>query len=391
MVKKANEKWHICTNYTDLNKACPKDPYPLPSIDRLVDGASGSTLLNETKTAFITNVGAYCYKVMPFGLKNAGVTYQHLMDWIFEGLIGDNIDVYIDDMVVKSATTVDHFKAMGRVFQVLRKHRLKLNPEKCSFRVQAGKFLGFMLTERGIEANLEKFQAIINIRSRQTVKEVQQLTGRITWRWRPYIQHSQKRRLVYLDDRERRSVLKVEGSTSHPPNIDETNTWDPFINIHLGCGGCSKCNDATGERRKIAPHIFHKQSPLRRKKEIPEDREGGPRPSDRISKTVPLLSRALDNRKDRPANQVGTQEARPVRTDGEMERSIIRGPHKGPSTGRLPHRNDNRKSRNRWFLSVDEISNQTGSGAEVILEGSNEVLIEQSLHFEFKASNNQAE
>ncbi|RDY13816.1 hypothetical protein CR513_01210, partial [Mucuna pruriens] len=158
----------MCIDYTNLNKACLKDPYPLPSIDRLVDGASGFTLLSfmdaysgynqikmnprdEAKTAFITEAGAYCYK----------------------GLIEGDMEVYLDDMVVKSTTTVDHYRALGRVFQVLRRHQLKLNPEKCSFRVQAGKFLGFMLIERGIEANPEKCQAIINMRSPRTIKEVQ--------------------------------------------------------------------------------------------------------------------------------------------------------------------------------------------------------------------------
>ncbi|RDX93637.1 hypothetical protein CR513_24077, partial [Mucuna pruriens] len=97
LVKKANGKWRMCTDYTDLNKACPKEPYPLPSIDRLVDEASSFALLSfmdaysrynqikmhpqdETKTAFITDAWAYYYKVMPFRLKNAGPTYQHLMD-----------------------------------------------------------------------------------------------------------------------------------------------------------------------------------------------------------------------------------------------------------------------------------------------------------------------
>ncbi|RDX64247.1 hypothetical protein CR513_57218, partial [Mucuna pruriens] len=178
----ANGKWRMCTNYTDLNKACPKNPYPLPSIDRLVDGASGSALLSfmdaysgynqikmhpqdEAKTIFITDARAYYYKVMPFELKNARATYQHLMDQIFKGLIGGDVEVYVDDMVVKSTTAAYHYRALRKVFQVLRKHQLKLNPEKCSFGVQAGKFWGFMLTEGGIKANLEKCQAIINMRS----------------------------------------------------------------------------------------------------------------------------------------------------------------------------------------------------------------------------------
>ncbi|RDY01913.1 hypothetical protein CR513_14697, partial [Mucuna pruriens] len=125
MVKKANGKWRMCTDYVDLNKACPKDPYPLPNIDRLVDGASSFALLSfldaysdEAKTAFITDSRTFYYKVMPFGLKNGEATYQHLMDKIFKKIIGTDVEVYVDDMVVKSTVAADHYKALERVFQV---------------------------------------------------------------------------------------------------------------------------------------------------------------------------------------------------------------------------------------------------------------------------------
>ncbi|RDX97691.1 Retrovirus-related Pol polyprotein, partial [Mucuna pruriens] len=114
MVKKPNDKWTICTNYTDLNKACPKDSYPLPSIDRL----------DEEKTTFITDEGAFCYKVMPFDLKNAGATYQRLMDKIFKGILGTDVEVYVDDMVVKSQGMEEHCEALGRVFHILKEHQL---------------------------------------------------------------------------------------------------------------------------------------------------------------------------------------------------------------------------------------------------------------------------
>ncbi|RDX98108.1 hypothetical protein CR513_19021, partial [Mucuna pruriens] len=121
MVKKASGKWRMCIGYTDMNKAFAKDPYPLPNIDRLVDGASGFALLSfmdaysgynqvrmhlhdEAKTTSITDIGTFYYKVMPFGLKNMGATYQRLMDKIFEEIIGTNIEVYVDDLVVKSKT-----------------------------------------------------------------------------------------------------------------------------------------------------------------------------------------------------------------------------------------------------------------------------------------------
>ncbi|RDY04876.1 hypothetical protein CR513_11345, partial [Mucuna pruriens] len=190
MVRKANGRWRMCTDYTDLNKVCPKDPYPLPNIDRLVDNVSGYEFLSfmdaysgynqirmhpedEEKTAFITDSGAFCYKVMPFGLKNAGATYQRLMDKVFKEVIGQDIEVYVDDMVAKSENGRSHCEALRRVFRILRRHQLRLNPEKCSFGVQAGRFLGYMLTERGIEANPEKCRAVINMRSPQNVKEVQ--------------------------------------------------------------------------------------------------------------------------------------------------------------------------------------------------------------------------
>ena len=132
MVKKANGKWRMCTDYTHLNKACPKDAYPLPSIDKLVDGASGFNFLSffnaysgynqirmhpsdEEKTAFITEDANYCYQVMPFGLKNAGATYQRLMDKVFRNQIGRNVEVYVDDMVVKSQSIDQHAADLAEV------------------------------------------------------------------------------------------------------------------------------------------------------------------------------------------------------------------------------------------------------------------------------------
>nr|KYP54847.1 Transposon Ty3-G Gag-Pol polyprotein [Cajanus cajan] len=196
LVKKHSGKWRMCVDYTDLNKACPKDSYPLPSIDRLVDGASGHALLSfldaysgynqimmyppdEVHTSFITDHANYCYRVMPFGLKNAGATYQRLMDKVFHHQIGRNLEVYVDDMVVKTISATDHASDLAEVFAQIRKHNMRLNPEKCVFGVQGGKFLGFMITSRGIEANPEKCKAIIQMQSPQTVKEVQRLSGRL--------------------------------------------------------------------------------------------------------------------------------------------------------------------------------------------------------------------
>jgi len=197
LVKKANGKWRMCVDYTDLNKACPRDAYPLPNIDRLVDGAAGNKVLSFLdaysgynqipmatadmhKTAFITDDANYFYRVMPFGLKNAGATYQRLMDKVFSHLTGHCVEVYVDDMVVKSPSHHQHAEDLEAVFSALRQYNLRLNPDKCVFGVDRGKFLGFMLTQRGIEVNPEKCKAIIEMRSPTTIKEVQRLIGRLT-------------------------------------------------------------------------------------------------------------------------------------------------------------------------------------------------------------------
>ena len=170
----------MCVDYRDLNKACPKDAYPLPNIDRLVDGAAGNKVLSfldaysgynqipmaasdMKKTAFIIDDANYFYRVMPFGLKNAEATYQRLMEKVFSHSMGKSVEVYVDDMVVKSPSHHQHAQDLSTIFSALRQYNLRLNLDKCIFGVDHGKFLGFMLTQRGIEANPEKCNAIIEM------------------------------------------------------------------------------------------------------------------------------------------------------------------------------------------------------------------------------------
>ena len=126
---------------------------------------------------------SYYYKVMPFGLKNAGATYQKLMDKVLVHMIGQKVKAFVDDMVVTSREKDQHVANLEELFTTITKYKLKLNPEKFVFGVEGGKFLGFLLTERGIEANPEKCATIIAMRSPTSMKEVQQLTGRMA----PYL------------------------------------------------------------------------------------------------------------------------------------------------------------------------------------------------------------
>ena len=170
VVRKKIGKWRVCVDFTDLNRACPKDPFPLPRIDRLVDATVGHTRMSfldafqgyhqipfalevQEKTAFLTPVENYHYKVMPFGLKNAGSTYQMMMTRMFEPQLGKVIEVYIDNMIVKSKVASEHVKDLENIFAILREHKLRLNASKCSFGVGSGKFLGYMVTHRGIEVS----------------------------------------------------------------------------------------------------------------------------------------------------------------------------------------------------------------------------------------------
>ena len=196
MVKKANDKWRMCIDFTDLNKACPKDSYPLPRIDQLVDSTVGHKLLSfmdaflgynqirmdkvdQEKTSFVTSQGLFCYEVMPFGLKNAGATYQRLVNHMFRPQIRRNVEVYVDDMLVKILDECKHLDDLQETFNALRRYNMKLNPSKCAFGVASGKFLGFMVSHRGIEANAKKIKAILDMKPLQVSKKSGLLPGEL--------------------------------------------------------------------------------------------------------------------------------------------------------------------------------------------------------------------
>ncbi|XP_062173678.1 uncharacterized protein LOC133879154 [Alnus glutinosa] len=134
---------------------------------------------DQEKTSFITDRGLYCYKVMPFELKNAGATYQRLVNKMFEKQMGRNVEVYVDDMLVKSVKALDHVSDLRETFDTIRRYRMRLNPAKCAFGVSSGKFLGYLVSQRGIEANPEKVRAVLEMQPPRTTKQLQQLTGRI--------------------------------------------------------------------------------------------------------------------------------------------------------------------------------------------------------------------
>lgn len=198
-VTKKNGKIRVCIDFRNLNKASPKDQYPLPVPDMLVDSTSGFEVMSlmdghsgynqifiaeedVNKTAFRCpgNIGIFEWIVMPFGLINAGATYQRAMNQIFHDMIGHFVEVYVDDVVVKSSVST-HAEYLRQVFERTRKFKLKMNPLKCAFGVSAGQFLGFLIHQKGIEIQRSKSEAINQVKPPTCKKELQSFLGQVNY------------------------------------------------------------------------------------------------------------------------------------------------------------------------------------------------------------------
>ena len=197
-VKKKNRQIRVCVDFRNLNKACPKDDFPLLKIELIVDATTGYEALSfmdgssgynqirmspkdEECTAFHTLKGIYYYKVMPFGLKNTGATYQRAMQRIFDDMLHKQVECYVDDLVVKTKYRGNHLQDLRIMFNRLRKYQLKINPFKCAFGVTSEKFLGFIVRHRGIEVEPSKIDAIQKMPIPINLKELRKLQGHLAF------------------------------------------------------------------------------------------------------------------------------------------------------------------------------------------------------------------
>ena len=420
LVKKANGKWRLCIDFTDISKACPKDNFPLPRIDLVVDATAGHELLSfmdafsgynqismdpgdQENTSFITAQGTYCYRVMPFGLKNAGATYQRLVNRMFQKQIGTTIEVYIDDMLVKSTKSDLHITYLSEAFQILRNYNMKLNPAKCAFGVSVGKFMGFIVNHRGIEVNPDKIKALLDMPSPSGIKEVQRLTGRIAALSRFVSRASDKcqpffqvlKKAFQWDEKCEEAFTALKTYLSSPP-ILVSPVEGELLTLYLAVSDFSTSAVLVRNKKRVQHPVYYCSRALR----------GAEERYPRMEKLI--LALVTTARKLRPYFQAHTIE---VQTEYPMEQVL----HKPEVSGRVmkwaielkgqvlsdfvieftpielaePTRSEDDLL--IWKLSVDGASNAQGSGAGLILTSPKGIDIEYALRFGFHASNNEAE
>ncbi|XP_072054226.1 uncharacterized protein [Arachis hypogaea] len=365
---------------------------------------------DQDKIAFITEMGNYCYKVMPFGLKNACATYQRLMDKIFNKQTGQNLEVYVDDMVIKTKQLEDHGRDIEEIFTQLGKHNMRLNLEKCAFRVKGGKFLGFMLTSRGIKANPEKCDTIIKMRSPPTVKEVQQLNGRLAAlsRFLPAIStHSQhffsilrKERRIQWDAECKATFQKLKLILSSPPILQKPEPGKPLL-IYLSIS-------TNAISSVLVTEIGRHQHPVYFVSKTLQNAELRYPPMKKLAYALIVTARRL--RHYFQSNPIVVKTSQPIcqvlsrsKVSGRLTKCLIELSEFDityePRTAMkaqfladfVAELAEQIEEDYTWELYVDGASNSKGFGAGVLLTNKHDLHTEQSIRFTFKASNNQAE
>ncbi|XP_056854530.1 uncharacterized protein LOC130503980 [Raphanus sativus] len=406
--------------------------YPLPSIDRLVESTAGNEMLtfmdafsgynqilmhpdDREKTAFITDRGTYCYKVMPFGLKNAGATYQRLVNRMFADQLGKTMEVYIDDMLVKSLRADNHLAHLKECFAILNKYGMKLNPAKCTFGVSSGEFLGYIVTQRGIEANPKQISAVLNLPSPRNCREVQRLTGRIaalnrfisrsTDKCLPFYDLLRGNKKFIWDDKCEDAFVQLKQYLMTPPVLAKPDVGD-VLSLYIAVSSAAVSSVLIKEDRGEQRPIFYTS----RRMTGPETRYP----------TLDKLALAVVDsaRKLRPYFQSHSIE---VLTDQPL-RTVLQNPNRAGRLTKwaieLSELDITYKCRTaaksqvladflveltpdlaqdldvpspNWILHVDGSSTSKGSGAGVQLQSPTGELIRQSFSFGFPASNNEAE
>ncbi|GKV13259.1 hypothetical protein SLEP1_g24299 [Rubroshorea leprosula] len=440
LVKKSNGKWHMCIDYTNLNDACPKDYHPLPNIDKLVEAASRNERLSlldaysryhqvhmasedEVKTSFYAGDEIYCYVMMPFGLKNAGATYQKMVTIVFRAQIGRNLEVYVDDIVVKSRRAEDHLTDLGETFNNLKRHSMKLNPAKCVFGVESEKFLGFLVSRRGIEVNPEKIKAIEEMKPPKSIKDVQRLTGRVAALHR-FISKSTDRCFLFFKilrsttqkgetEKPRKfewtpecqtSFEELKAYLSSPPLLTKAEEGDTLY-LYLGISDTALSSVLIRETAQLQRPVYYTSKVLQGVELRYSTAEKATlavvatarklRPYFQAHPIVVLIDLPLRQILQKP--ECSGRLIKWVVELGEFQitfqqRSSVRGQALADFVVECTFDQKNVDTEvEQWTLYVDGASNSKGAGARAVLIGPEHFRSEHALKFNFEATNNMAE
>ncbi|KAI5337618.1 hypothetical protein L3X38_016889 [Prunus dulcis] len=359
---------------------------------------------DQAHTSFITDRGLYCYKVMPFGLKNAGATYQRLVNHLFAPLIGNTMEVYVDDMLVKSRTADKHIPNLSAMFTILKQYKMRLNPTKCAFGVASGKFLGFMISQRGMEANPEKIQAILDMKIPKTVKDIQSLTERVAALTR-FISKATDRCVLFfkaLKGSKRNITWTAECDTAfselkeymgRAPLLSTPEHRD-ILDAEVRYPDIEKLAfTLVVSARRLRPyfqaHTIHvlTNQPLQQVLQKPET-------SGRLVKWAIELGEFDIHYKPRPATReqaVADFLSEFTEPQASVATQLITEPNPPPSQDHTASKGTFDLTQPLWTLFVDGSSNAQGCGAGLVLISPDKVALEYALRFKFQASNNEAE
>nr|GEX60825.1 hypothetical protein [Tanacetum cinerariifolium] len=313
MVKKHDGSWSMLSSNTDGQK-------------------------NDEKTAFHTSHWVYCYTKMPFGLKNAGATYQRLVDKAFDREIGRNLEIYVENLVIKSHTETKLLQDIEEMFRMLRHINMKLNPKKCTFGAAEEMFQGYMINSEGIKLCPDKTKAVLQLSSPRTIKEVQSLNGKLASLNR-FISKISRKIFATLQNLEEFGFDDRKGH-----NLDTGLFCEPSV---------------AGSRAKLYPN--GKASP------------GTGLRNQKVTQTLPGASHRGHHRPAHQASQILADFLVEKPNDAPPEASVIKTPQE------------------LWTLFTDGSSCVDGSSAGLILTCPEGTEFTHALRFQFTASNNEAE
>ncbi|XP_025648121.1 uncharacterized protein [Arachis hypogaea] len=366
---------------------------------------------NEEKRVFITPDGTYCYTVMPFGLKNAGAAYQWLVNKIFQNLSEIKLEVYIDDMLAKTDSGKQLISDLKVIMSTLRKHQMRLNPTKCAFGMEAGKFLDFMITQRGVEANPEKCRAVLEMTSPKNINDIQKLTGQLTALSR-FLGASAQKAIPFFRLMKKGAPFKWEAKCeeafqhfkkvlAEPPVLAKPQTGETlYLYLSITEEALAVALIRENEKKEKKPIYFISK--------VLQDTETHYSRLEKLAFALLTASRCLrqyfqahpvtirTNQAVKQVLQKSDLAGRMLAWSIELSqfdikfepRYAIKAQAMADFIAEMTPGNSTLES---WKLHVDGSSNVTSGGAGVILESQNGVVIEQSVQYEFPFSNNQAE